>query len=385
MKATLTIGATLLSMVAFGQVTNIDKSEKGQGTLNISGRNRMDVQEVRVIARRGGDFEIRVNAGRWLTGKGTWNQDNRGLRFRLYTWDGFEASGAGSVSLDRNDRIEAVTFDARYDNRSLNLDFETGRNNNGQWGNDNRYGFSITQVQEGRGTWFGTPETRSQLRKARIDLRREGHGWITFTGDRDQGFKVNWRREGDRVTMQVVEGPDKSRWNGSGSIRFTRDMATFTNLELTAIRAEGRGRQSFRANFTSDFREWRDDDWRGGPDNRMDPIPQGFQLNEAVRGDGSFTFWNRRDEDVQNVRVDLRSNGEMTLEVGTGRDRVTFLGTWRRDRNFRLSISVREAQGYGRVSGTGWIDIEESRRSFRSIRLEGFANNSSYRLDFNKR
>ncbi len=378
MKAIFALGAVLAAPLAMGQIQSLDQTAKGGGSLDVSGRGKANVTEVRVIARRDGDFEIRVLTTRWWVGRGTWD-DNRGrISFRLYTWDGYQADGSGSVDLTNRDRVEEASFDVRSDGRSVKLRFEQGDYYSG-----NPYGFSIKKTEDGSGNWSGTDVSRDRMRKARVDLRKEGDGWVSFTGDRTHEFRVRWSGQGDQLKLEVFEGPDKRRWSGSGFVRLSRDRKSFTEVTISARSESTRERDQFQASFRTGLRP-SDAPW--GPGNQVPGaggnLPSFFEMNESKKGSGDWSWFGREPVRATTVSVKLDRGGRAEIRIFAGRDGARFTGTWRVDRGYRVRLDVTDCEGQGRCSGTGWVDIASTRRDFDRIVLEGFVGNGRFKLDF---
>lgn len=111
-------------------------------------------------------------------------------------------------------------------------------------------------------------------------------------------------------------------------------------------------------------------------------VPAAAQsLNESVRGTGRLTISGGKDDELREVRVELRRGGDARVTF-RGRDTHTFDGSWseRRDGEIRLNLTGRENGDSARLSGT--LTTGRRGRGVGRIDLSGYAGRNRLEVRF---
>jgi hypothetical protein len=236
-----------------------------------------------------------------------------------------------------------------------------------------QWGTSTTVSAYGEGTWE-TGGRRYEVERMSVRFDGGSRLRITWDGDRSDAFNAEYISCGNN--QYEIEVPT------SPPLRGTLDLDSRGNLSRLDLRSSGNSR---RQSLT--FRAQRpiNDGWgnNGGWGNDPWGNQNGWlQLNEQVRGRGTFTYNGRRN-DLQDVRVTADRNGRITLAFQGG-GYINLRGEYRERRGNSVSFELYEGLGRYDMSGRGTLEFENDQRTVRRISVSGTADRQQFRLDFSR-
>lgn len=196
----------------------LDQTRSGTGTLRyLDDRNRERLTKARVVLTRRGDFEITVYSrnSNWRY-VGTWKYANDS-DVRLTLADGAgqsKQSGTGSVHSDFRGGFSSIEINGKANGRSFTLDFRADSSGGGDW--------ELIDTVRGEGLINGPGSEDYNLRKASVNLYRNGTFEIVLESNRNHIYQGRWRDSGNQIDLVLtnVRGAGNLVRNGRSVNRF---------------------------------------------------------------------------------------------------------------------------------------------------------------------
>lgn len=201
----------------------LDQTRSGTGTLRyLDDRNRERVNKARVVLTRRGDFEITVYGRSTWRYLGTWRYANDS-DVRLTLTDGTgqsKQSGTGTVHSDFRGGFSSIEIDGKADGRNFSLDFRADNNGGDGW--------ELFDTVRGEGLINGPKDEDYVLKKASVNLYRNGTFEIILESNRSHTYYGRWRDAGNQIDLVLtnVSGAGNLVRNGRSVNRFA-----FTYME----------------------------------------------------------------------------------------------------------------------------------------------------------
>ncbi len=272
----------------------------------------------------------------------------------------------------------------------------------------------VREEKEGSGS-VNINDNRIDLRRMYVRLDDDGKVYLRLypTGVA-RSFSGSYRRDGNRVTMRLTEGLDRT---GQGTITYMEDDRgrgrTFASVSFggilkgkdIAVSFRPRDQRRLGAPNPTDPNDWNrryddredggwtglgggnnnnndDDNWGGGNNNENNNWDNNQTLNQNVRGTGTLRTDDWR-ADIRRIRVTRDRDGDAVLAIETSRGTTeTISGDRSRFQGYDLVFTVDRA--FNRNS-TGTIRVKMDRdRKVISASGSGKRSNWDWSFTFRK-
>lgn len=234
----LFLGTTAMS---FGQLTDLQSSQDGRGTLNYRTRSsNTSVSRAAVNLRRDGQAEISVRVGANETFSGRWRNDgNRRCRIDIEEVGRDDARGTGWVEHDGRGNFTRIELEGTVGSTRFTLSFSADRNQGG-------HGPEINSTRNGRGTLnYRTRSSNSNVNRLTVWLRQNNEFEIRPVGNQDS-FRGRWWNDGRNVIRLDIDRISGDSATGTGTVNLD-GRGSFDRVNLS-----GRtGNSRFDLDFTS--------------------------------------------------------------------------------------------------------------------------------------
>lgn len=337
----------------------------GEGTWRF-GQTNNSIPQATVDFNRDGRFQIRIRNGNI---DGTYRELGNS-RYQLTVREilGRTATGSGTLALDGSRSIRDLELRGTADRSNFSLDFKTRAAVNE---------ISLNKSHTGDGTQVVGRQT-NEVEFTNVLLRRDGTFELEVRTNRGrETLAGTFESKGDTVRLQIDRAFDLRDVTGSGTIELTRARNDFKSIRLT-----GRGGSTaFRVAFDAKL----SNTGGGNPDPRppvKPPVNTGVSFITSVMGTGTYRLA-PDDFRVENVRAELRPDGNFMIAVKQGQAEQIFNGTYTMSGNNAVLTITR---GYGGIiTGNGTLTLDSSKSTFQSVRMSGRWGNRAFSLDFARR
>ena len=209
---------------------------------------------------------------------------------------------------------------------------------------------------------------RQNVRQVRVYLRSNGRADITVTADRNETLAGSWyQNRGGEVDIEITSGFGSTDTSGNGRVIMSRDMRSFTEIDLAGRSRSGRWSLDFSTQ-------------RGGGDWGWDRPGRLFDLRQTERGRGTLNYQGRMD--VRDLSVRLERNGRFAMEL-IGNRRLSLSGTWTLDNRGQAVLTIDDAFDRSQARGNGRVTLSSDQRTFTSANFNGSIGRDRFSFDFN--
>lgn len=177
----------------------LDQTRTGTGTLRyLDDRSRERLNKARVVLTRRGDFEITIYGRSTWRYLGTWRYANDS-DVRLTLTDGTgksKQSGSGIVHSDFRGGFSSIEITGKADGRNFTVDFRADNTGGGGW--------ELFDTVRGEGLINGPKDEDYTLRKASVNLYRNGTFEIVLESNRSHTYYGRWRDGGNQIDLVLT-------------------------------------------------------------------------------------------------------------------------------------------------------------------------------------
>ena len=299
-------------------------------------------------------------------------------------WDTPDFSGR--FSLDENNSDDGNWNDGNW-------------NGGGNWTNRPQAITELSSVKSGSGTLV-LDGKRQNLRRARVELSRDGRAQLQLEGDQTYSYEGRWRQTQAREIALKLDGSAAGVFGAPGQNRRRDDESlgrgeiTISGASFQKLNLQGRlGDRDFKASFevgqrrdddksvverwrenfnNKDSKNDRDDDdddapnWNGGKNSNWDASQPNLKPNSNVvesdetvdasgRGQGTLTRGREKNE-ISNVSVKISRDGRAQVTLSGGQN-FNLSGTSKRTARDCYDLALSGDNG---ASGNAQIRVKGS-------------------------
>lgn len=361
---------------------SFEDSRTGSGSYNPPSGATQRLSRAAVDLQRNGRAVIRFTGNTTYTLNGTWTATSEdAARVTISSGLGNNTSGSGTVTLTRRllggRQLERIDINGRAGNRPYRVAFTAGGGGPDGGGSGGSAVGSLRQTRDGRGTLEIRDRREERLRRVSVDLQRGGYAVITIIGDEPHTMTGRWsgnaRSRVDVELSSIFGDKDDSSGRAQVTIRVAGGQP---RVETVTGQGRWRGRR-----FNFDF------DATGRPVGGGGNQPGGFLGMVSTReGRGNLSVGSRRDEFLNEARVELKRNGDAIIRLSSRDASFTFEGQWwARGNTIDLDI---DRYGSDAARGRGQLQLPSSPlgnlggRTFTRLQLSGTVGSDRFEADF---
>jgi hypothetical protein len=372
---------TSLSIVGMGaaasanQIANIEESGRGSLTVNGNTAQRFRTAVVKLNSDHSALIQVygTVNHGF----HGTWTSTGTaGYTLNINDIDSRSGSATGYVRVAPSGR-DFSHLELTGNSAAIGNNFTLKFDSSAAQGMTSRYRGDM--VDNGTGV-LRIGNGQYDLRQIHLKMDPGGAMTLRLGGDRDVTYYGTWsmsKGRGDTVNLAVNRSATGSA-TGAGTAVLTSNRRSVAQIGLNG---NDNGAQ-MSAQFSSRY-----GGYNVGTSPNTSRVHRGMGRNHAGaeldarrNGNGNVVI-SQQTFAMNEAEVILYSTGKAEIVVRGDTEKV-FLGTWRRQTNNQIGLTINRATGYRQASGSGTVNVNWSNKTFTNLNLNGVANNDQFSVSF---